>query len=147
MLMQRAFLLVLVLLALGCRQKIPMEASSVQLEDGIHISIRDAHAKNQRIHVVATVTNWSQHPVYIDRNYWGLRLPWGETLARVQGYTQKENIFTVDVGKARQITVVFHKPGLDVSTIATADLIVGGVTDHPSHPGHTVGEVHLSRAD
>lgn len=139
------FLLVVAFFAMGCRQKIPLQATATELQGKIHVSLRDAHAKNERIHVVATVTNWGDKPIYIDRNMWALRLPSGETLARVQASTQKQAIFQVDVGKSRDLTVSFHKRGYDVSSFVSADLVIGGVKDHPMMPGRTIGEVHITR--
>ena len=90
--------------------------------------------------VEATVVNKGDESVRIDRKYWALELPTGETL-RHEGASS----ITIAPGGASDVNVSFGMEGEGFASIRSATLIVGGVFVGDDPSPYPAGEIPLSQ--
>lgn len=112
-----------------------------ELEYGLEVVVKEAYVQgDDTLEVKTTVVNKGDESVRIDRSYWALELPTGETLRHEAG----SNI-TIAPGGASDVDVSFELANEGFKSITSATLIVGGVHVGDDPSPYPAGEIPLSR--
>ena len=110
---------------------------------GVSVNFQLAHAEDEEMKVRFYFRNVSNQMLVVNRDGIGLRLPDGRVLPR-RGYN-KEPYF-IAPGTGHEVWVAFGEKGLDLRTVQTASVIIGGVAFGSDPVQRVVGEIPLSWA-
>jgi hypothetical protein len=113
------------------------------LQGGVSVTFKLTHADEEDMKVRVIVTNMSNQVMMVNRDGFALRLPDGRILQR-RGSMHEPYI--LQPGAMHDVNVDFHENGLDMRTVQTASVIVGGISYTSDPMPRDVGELPLSQA-
>lgn len=112
-----------------------------ELEHGLEVVVKQAYVQgDDTLEVKTTVVNKGETSVRIDRKYWALELPTGETLRH-----EASSSITIAPGGASDVDVSFEMDDEGFKSITSATLIVGGVYVGDDPSPYPAGEIPLSQ--
>lgn len=122
----------------GCAKK-PWTAPISELEHGLEVVVKKAYVQgDDTLEVQTTVVNKGEKSIRIDRQFWALELPDGQTLRH--GGTSN---ITIAPGGASDVNVSFGVENEGFKSITSATLVVGGVYVGDDPSPYPAGEIPL----
>jgi hypothetical protein len=137
----RAFSSILLLLLLCACTKTHFGAPTTKLDPGLEITVVHAMGKRGHFHLVASVTNWTGKQKFVNPTQWYLRLPGGHRLEN----RSRSEVNLLNPGETEKLKMVFPADDVDLEHLPGAELVVGGITDHPGQYGEPIGTIVLRR--
>jgi hypothetical protein len=113
------------------------------LQGGVSVTFQLAHADEDEMKVRFYVTNISNQIMTVNRDGFALRLPDGRILPRAGS---SHDLYHLGPGQGHNVWVAFKQSGLDLRTVQTASVIIGGITYQSDPMPRVVGEIPLTLA-
>lgn len=112
------------------------------LQGGVSVTLKLVHAEEEEMTARFIITNLTEQIMMVNRDGWALRLPDGRVIPR-HGH---QNMYSLQPNQSHDVHVDFRVPGLDMRTIQTASVIVGGISYINDPMPRVVGEIPVTLA-